>query len=436
MDETRKLEELGEKIASELGGGPDPGRREAQRRAVMALATQRPKGRGVKLTLAFAATVLVALGTFVLLQVLVPKPITFWIGDQTRGGEEGAWVQADASALPVRFEDGTRVELQPGSTGRVYAGDREDVRVVLSKGRIEAKIETETQSRWTVEAGPYNVVALGTVFEVTWKTDPLQLEVFVQSGRVEVKGPGIQAIGVRLQERDRLRLSKTGAHFSLAVENVSDKPPEPPPPEEVNAREEAIEAVKVQSVTRPPPKKEAAVSEAKVATLDRHRPETWQDLCDLGRYSDALQAAEKQGFGRLLKTLADAQLWRLADAARYTGRGKLAREALLSVRRRFRSSWRARVAAFLLGRIAIEMLNDPREASGWFNIYLREDPDGPLAEEALGRRIGTCRQAGMRAESCRVAAKYLDRFPEGSFAEYARSVLRYQGPKKKKGGRR
>jgi TolA-binding protein len=258
---------------------------------------------------------------------------------------------------------------------------------------------------------------------------------------VEVKGPGIQAVGVRLQERDRLRLTKTGAHFSLSVENVPDQPPEPPPPEEVSARDEAIEAVKVQSVTRPPikkkpKKKEAAVSEAKVASLDRHRPETWQDLCDLGRYSDALAAAEKQGFARLLKTLDDAQLWRLADAARYTGRGKLAREALLSVRRRFRSSWRARVAAFLLGRIAIEMLNDPREASGWFNIYLREDPDGPLAEEALGRRIGTCRQAGMRAESCRVAAKYLDRFPEGSFAEYARSVLRYQGPKKKKGGRR
>jgi hypothetical protein len=407
----------------------------------MALATQGPRGRGVKLTLAFAATVLVALCTFVLLQVLVPKPITFWIGDQTRGGEEGAWLQAGASALPVRFEDGTRVELRPGSTGRVYAGDREDVRVVLSNGRIEAKIEKKTQSRWTVEAGPYNVVALGTVFEVTWKTEPLQLEVFVQSGRVEVKGPGIQAVGVRLQERDRLRLTKTGAHFSLSVENVPDQPPEPPPPEEVSARDEAIEAVKVQSVTRPPikkkpKKKEAAVSEAKVASLDRHRPETWQDLCDLGRYSDALAAAEKQGFARLLKTLDDAQLWRLADAARYTGRGKLAREALLSVRRRFRSSWRARVAAFLLGRIAIEMLNDPREASGWFNIYLREDPDGPLAEEALGRRIGTCRQAGMRAESCRVAAKYLDRFPEGSFAEYARSVLRYQGPKKKKGGRR
>jgi hypothetical protein len=439
MDETRKLEELGERVADELGGGPDPGRREAQRRAVMALATQRPKGRGVKLTLAFAATVLVAVGTFVLLQVLVPKPITFWIGDQTKGGEEGAWLQADTGALPIRFEDGTRVELQQGAAGRVFAADREDVRVVLSKGRVEAKIEKETQSRWTVEAGPYHVVALGTVFEVSWKNDPLLLEVFVQSGRVEVKGPGIQAIGVRLQERDRLRLSKAGAHFSLSVENVPDKPPAPPPPEEQNARDEAIKAVKVQSVTRPPrkkPKKKSAVSEAKVATLDRHRPETWQDLCDLGRYSDAVLAAEKQGFARLLKTLDDAQLWRLADAARYTGRGKLAREALLSIRRRYRSSWRARVAAFLLGRIAIEMLNDPREASGWFNIYLREDPDGPLAEEALGRRIGTCRQAGMRAESCRVAAKYLDRFPEGSFAEYARSVLRYQGPKKKREGRR
>ena len=136
------------------------------------------------------------------------------------------------------------------------------------------------------------------------------------------------------------------------------------------------------------------------------------------------------------KTLDDAQLWRLADAARFTGRGKLARETLLSIRKRFRDSWRARVAAFLLGRIAIEMLNDPREAAGWFNIYLRENPNGPLAEESLGRRITACRESGMKAESCRVAAKYLGRFPQGSFAEYARSVLRYQPPKKRRERRR
>jgi TolA-binding protein len=439
MDETRKLKELGEKVAHELGTGPEPARREIQRRAVMALASERPKSRVRSLALASLATILVAVGTFILLKVLVPKPITFWVGDQTRAAEEGAWLQASAAALPIRFADGTRVELQKGASARVFASDREDVRVVLSQGKVEAKIEEKTQGRWMVEAGPYDIVALGTVFDVSWESDPLLLEVFVQSGRVQVKGPGIQAVGVRLQPRDRLRLSKTGGRFSLLVENVPEAPPTPPQPEEVSEREEAIQAVKLQSVTRPParpPREDDAVSAAKVAALDRHRPETWQDLCDLGRYADAMRMAEHDGLDRLLTTLDDAQLWRLADAARYTGRGKLAKEALLSVRRRFRSSWRARVAAFLLGRVAIEMLNDPREAAGWFKIYLQEDPSGPLAEEALGRRIGTCRQAGMKAESCRVAAEYLDRYPQGSFSEYARSVLRYQPPKKRKERRR
>ncbi len=432
MDETRKLEKLGEEVARELGSGPDRRRREIQRRAVMALATGRPASRSRRLALASLATVLVAAGTFILLKVLVPKPITFWVGDQTRAAEEGAWLQASAAALPIRFADGTRVELEKGSAGRVFAADRKNVRIVLSQGRVRAKIEKETDGRWSVEAGPYRVAALGTVFAVGWRTEPLLLEVFVQSGRVEVRGPGIQAVGVRLQPRDRLRLCKTGGRFSLLVENV---PANPPPGEEVSEREEAIEAVKVQSVTRPPARKppgEARVSEAKVAALDRHRPETWQDLCDLGRYADAVQLAEKEGLEHLFKTLDDAQLWRLADAARYTGRAKLARQALLSIRRRFRSSWRARVAAFLLGRIAIEMRNDPREAAGWFKIYLQEDPKGPLAEEALGRRIGACRQAGMKARSCRVAAEYLDRYPQGSFSEYARSVLRYQPPEKRK----
>ena len=48
MDETRNLEELGEKIAHELGSGPEPGRREAQRRAVLALASARPPGRRLR----------------------------------------------------------------------------------------------------------------------------------------------------------------------------------------------------------------------------------------------------------------------------------------------------------------------------------------------------------------------------------------------------
>jgi transmembrane sensor len=445
MDETRRLEELGEKIAREVGSGPDPALREAQRRAVMALAAQRPPARGLRLALACLATLVVAVSTFVLLEVLVPEPITFWVGDQTRAGEEGAWLEAGDAGLPIRFADGTRVELQKGAAGRVFAADREDVRVVLSRGRVEAKIEKETHSRWTVEAGPYNVMALGTVFVVSWGTDPLRLEVFVQSGRVEVKGPGIQAVGVRLETRDRLRLAKTGERFSLSVESVPETPPQPsktgdgwnapPPPGEVSEREEAIEAVKVQSVSRPPvkkPPKETAVPGTKVASLDRHRPETWQEFCDLGHYADAVQAAEKEGLERLLATLDDAQLWRLSDAARFTGRGKLAREALLSVRRRFRSSWRSRVAAFLLGRVAMEMLDDPREAAGWFKIYLIEDPDGPLAEESLGRRISACRKSGLKAESCRVAAEYLGRYPQGSFSEFARSVLRYQPPGKRK----
>lgn len=213
-------------------------------------------------------------------------------------------------------------------------------------------------------------------------------------------------------------LPKKAERVSPAIENVEKPPPEPVPSvedqekakEEEKERQAVILAVKRPTVTNPPGDSES--------------------------YKKALRSAEKQGFDGLLETLDDAQLWQIADAARFTDRGELARKALLAIRRRFKDSWRAKVAAFLLGRIAVEVQSDPGQAARWFLIYLREDPKGPLAEDALGRRIYTCREAGFKAESCRVAAKYLGLYPQGSFSEYARSVLRYKPPKKRKEGRR
>lgn len=171
-------------------------------------------------------------------------------------------------------------------------------------------------------------------------------------------------------------------------------------PEEENELEALILSVKQPTVTRPPG--------------------------DIRRYRDAVREAEKEGPDRLLQSLDGAGLWDLADAARFTGLWDLARKALLSIRTRFKDSPRARIAAFLLGRMAVEVQADPGEAARWFLIYLREDPGGPLAEQALGRRIYACREAGLKAESCRVAAKYLELYPQGPHSEYARSVLRYK----------
>jgi len=108
----------------------------------------------------------------------------------------------------------------------------------------------------------------------------------------------------------------------------------------------------------------------------------------------------------------------LARAARFVGREDVSKGALLSCRRRFPGTRDAAMAAYLLGRNAA-----PTEAVKWFSTYLAEQPDGVWAREASGRLIEANRASG-NARAAREAAKqYLDRYPAGPHAVFAKKVL-------------
>jgi TolA-binding protein len=153
-------------------------------------------------------------------------------------------------------------------------------------------------------------------------------------------------------------------------------------------------------------------------------PAGWRALYGKGRYDEALAAARQQGFAELLTRLGAAELRELADAARFAGEAREAEQALLALRERFPRDRRARVAAFLLGRVAMDLGRRPAQAVTWFQTYLHEDPSGPLAEEALGRLVDALARAGQRARARDAAGQYLGRYPDGLFSELARSVLK------------
>jgi len=116
------------------------------------------------------------------------------------------------------------------------------------------------------------------------------------------------------------------------------------------------------------------------------------------------------------------ELAALADAARYRRRDDVARRALLAERARFPRSARARDAAFLLGRLE-ETSGGGVRALEWYDRYLQEAPLGAYASEALARKMtATARVQGPRAAR-EVAATYLRRFPNGSYAASARGLL-------------
>ena len=81
------------------------------------------------------------------------------------------------------------------------------------------------------------------------------------------------------------------------------------------------------------------------------------------------------------------------------------------------------MAAFLLGRLAMERRQKPKEAIRWFRRYLDVDPKGFLAEEALGRWMDSCLRAGMQSQARELAGRYLSSYPSGAFAQLAKSIL-------------
>ena len=112
----------------------------------------------------------------------------------------------------------------------------------------------------------------------------------------------------------------------------------------------------------------------------------------------------------------------IPDAARYAHEKTLARRGLLAERTRFPGSPEARAAAFVLGRMADDGgISD--EAMRWYDQYLTESPHGSFASEALGRKLVALVRSNDTAAARAVARAYLQRFPHGAHAAYAREVL-------------
>src|SRR6185369_2106042 len=112
----------------------------------------------------------------------------------------------------------------------------------------------------------------------------------------------------------------------------------------------------------------------------------WNRRLARGDFEAIVADAERRGLGDVLGRGPRAELAALADAARYTRRGRLARRALLAERSRFADSAEGREAAFFLGNLA-EDDGEPRAATRWYAQYLRDDPAGTYAAQALGRKL-------------------------------------------------
>ncbi len=438
-DDMKNLERMGERVAQELGDGPSELRREAQKRALLSLvAASRPEGEGrilPSLMIAAAVLLVVALGAMLLYGQ--ETPLKFWVGEQETVGSEGSWVKAsNDGVVPIRFDNGSRFELDTRTAVRVLASNMETVKVDLSKGLLHADIKKNGETNWIISAGPYQVTVLGTAFSVDWDSDSSILGVSVDRGKVLVRGGHLSEHGINVQAGKRLVAD--GDKGSVAMESISGDSDTADDQELASATDtgspqdrqgmtdEGVAALEVDR-SIPTPAKEGsriAVKKSSSTVTPVGDSPSWKDLSDAREFAAAVAAARRQGLDELLTTLDANDLWALANAARYARDANVSARALLAVRERFAGSKRASTAAFMLGRLKLDLEGNSTAATAWFETYLTEKPSGPLAEEALGRLIDACDKAGRKTEAARNAEVYLSRYDGGLFTKLARSILR------------
>lgn len=362
---------------------------------------------------AVAACVIVGLGLFSHRHGAKTESPT--LAYQIEGGAilEGGYLREDGhTGIKLSFNEGSRVALDPGTSGRLRAVDKDGAHVAVDHGTASFSVTRSNDRRWLVEAGPFLVTVKGTVFTVSWDPSNGQFALGLQQGRVIVSGP-VTGGDVALRAGQRLSVNLPKGETVITDDKAPDK-----------ANHEVDEAAPIAPTAGPPSTSARNRTTPIAAPAKAVNQRNWADALANGEWDRILQAVNRDGLAATLDRASSEDLLALADAARYRRRPDLAHAALSAVRRRFPDSPRAIDAIYLLGRVAESGDKGTARAIDWYDQYLNQAPAGTYAAEALGRKMVLVNETAGSAQARPIADEYLRRFPRGSYAGSARALSR------------
>lgn len=403
---------LGDPTGDELDRGLD---------GFLARVTPRPppRRRLARWSLAGAA---VALGAWAVLQVTPAlrgrsaAPETPALSYRVEGGSvlEGGYLrEAGHAGMNLTFNDGSALALTPGTRARLRLADHDTAHVTIERGGGAFQVVHRNQRRWLVDVGPFLVTVTGTAFSASWDPVGEEFTLRLREGNVVVSGP-VSAGEIPLRAGQRLvaNLAK--------VETVITEDASVPPAGETPA----VAPSPAGPPLRPQPSlPSAAPRTAPSAPAKLVSDRQWNRRLAHGQWDRILDEAKRAGIEVTLGEASSEDLFALANAARYRHDFDLARSALLAERRRFPTSVRALEAIYVLGRVEETSDNQIARAIAWYDEYLTRAPTGPLAGEALGRKMTLTDKLEGSVRARALAEEYLRRFPKGNYAGSARELL-------------
>jgi transmembrane sensor len=330
--------------------------------------------------------------------------ITFVVGNAAARGRLGDWIDASgADIVPLRFSDGSSVDLAPGSQGRVTETVRDGVHMLLERGGAEASVVHRDTTHWRIDAGPFQIAITGTRFAVRWDPAAEVLGLEMHEGHVVVTGAFLRE-PIPVSSGQILNAFCKEARAEVADARAAVAP------------ERALVTAPASSVEAP------ADRASRPGPLSPKRlplQTSWQELALRGEYRDALDAAERLGFEAECRRASGKDLLLLGDAARLVGYGARAQQAYLAARERIAGGDRT---AYAIGLVAFDGAHDYAEAAKWFETYLRENATGPLRREAAGRLLEALQRSGQTERASQFAQSYLAEYPSGPHAPLARQL--------------
>jgi transmembrane sensor len=337
----------------------------------------------------------VALGVFALAGAAVVA-LTFGLrrdAGPLRFGDGRALFAVDAPEGGARLSlsDGSSIELSGGARFEPLESSGAMFLAVLQRGTAAFEVRPGGPRRWQVECGLATVEVVGTRFSC--ERAPGHLRVAVQRGSVIVRGERVADRARRLVAGESLDVGEA----PTAVE--ADATPELPALDEALADEAAAPA----APSTPPPSTSPTVPVSA----------SWRELARRGRHGEAFAALGEGGVRRETQRLSVADLLALADVARLSGHPREAVAPLERILSRFARDPQAPLAAFALGRLELDALDQPRKAAAALERALALGVPRSLKEDVRARLVEAYGRAGDRTAAHAAARAYLREFPDG-----------------------
>jgi transmembrane sensor len=281
-------------------------------------------------------------------------------------GEAIVAVDAPAAGTRLNMSDGSIVELSGGARFEPIESSASSFIAVLERGTASFDIRPGGPRRWQIECGLATVEVVGTRFSCARGAD--RLHVGVERGMVLVRGERVANRARRLVAGESLDVLGATAADTTDLGNTgstnhagnSD-----------NAEPEA-------------PAAEPAQPEHPGAAGGHNGP-SWRELARNGRHREAFATLGPQGIRREAKRLGIADLFALADVARLSGHPSEAVAPLQRIVDGFAADPQAPLAAFALGRLQLDDLDQPRAAAASFSRALQLGAPQSLREAVRTR---------------------------------------------------